>query len=254
MNPLKSGDEPLEQAVASFLRNALANRYALENIRRYRAFDGLPDENIIALHEFGLRHIYPAREERRFQDQAFDALLALLDNPLRLAPLTAAALKSLVRFGSHLPKAVDAGKQVIAAFEATRTLEQELLDQIRTQKPPSLKEEDILQCASAAFIAMGKKRYERYIENVVSLMELLTQRRLLNTGASVLGDIATAMEKRPAVYTEIERAGMHYAVDVMSEGMALFDALDLQAVEEALGAIPEVERDWFDRICRITAP
>ena len=253
MRPSKSGDNALEKAVASFLREALAARYALKNIRRYRAFDDLPDATVTALHDFGLRHIYPDWEGRCFQDQAFDALMALLDTPLRLAPLTAATLKSLVRFGSRLPGAVDAGKRVINAFEATRTLEEQLLAEVRALHPQSLEPGNMLHCVSAGFAAMGRNRYDLFIGNIVSLLNLLAQRSLLETGVSVMGDIAAAMEKRPALYGEIERAGMRYAVQVMSEGMALFDTLDPAAVEDALRAIPEMERDWFDSVVRLSA-
>ena len=250
MRPLKSGDNALEKAVASFLRDSLAARYALDNIRRYRAFDGLPDTTVTALHDFGLRHIYPDWEERCFQDEAFERLMALLDAPLRLAPLTAATLKSLVRFGRHLPRAVDAGKQVIQAFEATRSLERDLVDVIRAQEPCSVEEPELRTCAAAGFAELGTRRYEHFIENIVALLVLLSQRSLLETGASVMKDIATAMEKRPSLYDEAEREGMRYAVAVMSEGRALFDTLDPAAVENAIGAIPTVERDWFDSIVR----
>ncbi len=253
MKVLRSGDNTLERAVSVFLREALAERYSLENIRRYRAFDVLPDTTIIALHDFGLRYIYPEWEERCFQDQVFERLTALLENPLRLSPLTAVALASLFRFGRDLPQAVDAGKQVIGAFEAARMLEKQVLTQIRLQNPPSLKPDDLRTYAAKGLAAVGKEQFDVFVANVVSLMQLLSQRNLLRTGASVMRDLGVAMEKHPALYDEMERAGIHYAMDVMSEGLALFDTLDMHAVEEAIKAIPEVERNWFDTIVRQAA-
>lgn len=246
MKPSKSGDDALHRAVSAFLREQLDARYAPENIRSYRNFNALPDETVRALREFCLRHIYPEWKGRRFQDRAFEKLMALLDNPLRLAPLTAVAMKSLFRFGRDLPRAVDAGKQVIRAFEAMRELESRLVEQVREQGDGVVTPDTVLR----AMVAMGREEFETFIGNTVSLLELLTRRSLLTTGVSVLSDIAGAMEKRPQLYDEMEREGMRYAASVMAEGMALFDALDPAAVEKALRTVPQVERDWFERITR----
>jgi hypothetical protein len=248
MNPLKSGNNLLEKALVAFLRDSLKQRYGLDNIRQYEGFNAIPDASVEALQNFGLRYIYPEWEMRQFQDQAFEKLLALLTNPLRLSSLTAVALKSLFRFGSDLPKAIDAGKQVIRTFEATRTLENLLLSRIMEQDLPSLKNEHVTSAVAAALKMIGKAEFEDFVTNMVSLMELLAQRSLLTTGASVLGDIAAAMEKHPKTYDEMERAGTKYAVEVMTEGMALFDALENRAITEAIQTIPEVEHGWFDRM------
>lgn len=250
MTPFQFSDEPLEKALIGWLRNALASRYSLENIRRYSGFDAMSDASIAALRAFGLDHIYPEWETRCFQDEAFEKMMALLANPLRLSPLTAVALKSLFRFGRNLPKAIDAGKQVITAFEATRTLEEQLLEHIRIVKIRSEVQKDIDHAASLGMAAIGKPRFESFVESLVSLMELLNQRALLTTGISVLQDIAAAMEKRPESYDEIELAGAHYAVKVMTEGIALFDTLDPESVSDAIQAIPDVEHDWFDAVVK----
>jgi|GEM_PF-733936 len=251
MSPLKSGDNALERAVAAFLREELDLRYELENVRRYRAFDGLPDGKIYALRDFCLRHVYPEWETRRFQDQAFEKLLALLDAPIRLAPLTAVALKSLFRFGRDLPRAVDAGKQVMTAFEAMRGLEGDLVQRVRGQEGAADAGHIVTpETMKQAMTSMGRRAFDGFVQNTTALMELLAQRSLLATGTSVLGDIARAMEKRSDLYDQIEREGMRYAASVMEEGMALFDTLDPADVAEAIRGIPEVEGDWFDRITR----
>ncbi len=236
----------IEKGVVNFLREALAQRYALENIRNYRGFAGLPNESVEALRAFGLNHIYPEWEERCFQLAAFARIMALLENPMRLKPLTAVALKSLWRFGRQLPKAIDAGKQVIEAFTATRSLEDRVIEQVNvladTEKAVS--EDQLLQGVNA----ISWEDFEAFINNIQSLMRLLSQRALLETGASVLGDIAVSMEKRRDCYDEIERKGVRYAIEVMDEGMALFNTLDISAVEAAIEAVPLVERDWFSNL------
>lgn len=250
MKHLKSGDEPLARAVAAFIRDSLANRYALENIRRFSAFDALPDKTLNALHAFLLFRLFPVWEERRLQDRYFEKLTSLLDNPRRLAPLTAVALKSLFRFGRDLPRAVEAGKRLIAAFEATRGLEYQLTELIRSQNLLSLETDAVTEAATKAMAIMERRQFTDYVTDMVALMELLTQRSLLETGASVLGDIANAMGKYPEIYDNEERDGARYALRIMAEGMNLFDSLPPPAVEKALRAIPEVEIDWFDSVTR----
>lgn len=236
----------IEQCVIAFLRDALAQRYTLSNIRRYEGFNGLSDDEVEALRAFGLRYIYPDWEGHRFQQVAFDKLTALLDHPGRLKPLTAVALKSMWRLGRQLPRAIDAGKQVIEAFAATRALEGRVIDHVkrlqRDGEPPS--EELIIK----GLCCVTEEEFEAYVETMVTLFRLLAHRSLLAGGASVLADIAAAMEKRPRSFDDDECAGVRYAVEVMNEGIALFDSLDEAAVEAAVGAAPLVERDWFHRI------
>lgn len=238
--------ETLEKTVAAFLRNSLAERYALENIRTYSGFDNLSEEQITALRTFGLRYIYPEWDNRCFQREVFHALMALLSTPMRLKPLVAAALKSLWRFGAQLPRAIDAGKKLISAVEATQELEQRLVTLLREILPDTKKPKPNEICEAISRIP--REEYEVFIGNMVALMQLLAERALLDTGHNMLQNVSTAMDKRPDRYTDIEREGMHYALQVMEEGLALFAELDDAVVEEAIAAIPQVELDWYDSI------
>lgn len=248
MTPSISSDDVIERAVVDYLRKSLADRYSLQTIRRYRGFSGLSDEHIQSIREFGLRYIYPEWETRCFQNKVFEKLMALLASPLRLSPLTATALKSFLRFGRDLPKAVEAGKKVINAFETTRSLEYRIVQEIKDRnliKKNSLCREISITVALAA---IGREEFETFVGNLVALMNLLAQRRLLETGAAVLHAIAVAMDKRPDLYDETERKGVHYAVEIMNHGLAIFDRLDERAVKEAIQAIPQVEHEWFERV------
>jgi hypothetical protein len=238
--------ESLEKTVAAFLRDALAQRYSVENMRRYRAFDGLSDKQITQLRTFGLQYIYPEWEARCFQQRAFDALTELLGSPMRLKPLVAVAMKSLWRFGRQLPRAIEAGKEVLSAFEATQHLENTLIASLRDVNADrsALSKEDVVQ----GLAAVPPETFETFVRDMTALMQLLSERTLLDTGYSVLKDIGAAMDKRPEHYKDIERKGMHYALQVMDEGMALFDDLDDAVIEAAITAIPQVESDWYQRV------
>lgn len=238
--------ESLEKNVAAFLRDALAQRYSVENMRRYAAFDGLSDKQINQLRAFGLQYIYPEWEARCFQRRAFDALIELLGSPMRLKPLVAVAMKSLWRFGRQLPRAIEAGREVLRAFEAMQHLENTLIASMHNDDTgdgaPS--DESIRQ----GLATIPSETFEAFVNDMATLMQLLSDRALLDTGYSVLKDIGAAMNKRTEHYKDIEREGMNYALQVMDEGMALFDDLDDAAIEAAITAIPQVERDWYQRI------
>ena len=238
-----SEQENIEKAVTAFLRNALSERYAADNLRNYAGFDGLADAQLKRLRTFGLRYIYPEWEDRCFQQRAFDALTRLLENPMRLKPLVAVALKSMFRFGRHLPRAIEAGKQVIRAFEATRTLEATIINALAADS------EEVTEAVIAQKLkAVTRETFESFITDMVALMTLLAERSLLDTGYQMLKDISIAMEKRRDCYEEIEYSGMRYALQIMEEGMVLFNDLDDNVVKQAIAAIPQVEQDWFDRI------
>ena len=236
--------DALEKVVSVFLRNALAQRYSLDNIRRYSGFDALSDTQIAALRNFGLCHIYPEWDERCFQQEAFLALRTLLDTPMRLKPLVAVALKSMYRFGHNLPRAIDAGKEVVHAFEAMHDLESRLIASLQEifQAKENLDCAEIIQ----GIRAIPREAFEKFIDDMVTLMGLLAEHSLLDTAYGVLQDIGAAMEKRQDYYRDIERDGVRYALQVMKEGLSLFDALDEAVIEEAIAEIPKVERDWYD--------
>lgn len=238
--------ETLEKAISTFLRDSLAERYTLENVRSYAGFEGLSDDQVVALRTFGLRYVYPKWKDRCFQREVFDALMALLGNPMQLKPLVATALKSLWRFGAQLPRAIEAGKELIRTVEATQALEQRLQEILLKTIPDNKKPtpDDIRQAISR----IPREEYETFIENMVALMQLLAERALLDTGLNMLQNISKAMDKREDRYTDVEREGMHYALQVMKEGLALFAELDDEVVERAIAAIPQVELDWYDSI------
>lgn len=238
--------ENTEKAVAAFLRNALAQRYAADNLCRYAGFNGLSDTQLKNLRAFGLHYIYPEWPDRCFQQQAFDALTGLLGNPMRLKPLVAVALKSMFRFGRHLPRAIAAGKQVIQAFEATRSLEATIINTLTANAADTAKpsEEAIIE----SFKSVSRETFESFVADMASLMALLAERKLLDTGYQMLKDIGAAMERRQECYDEIERMGMGYALQIMEEGLALFSNLDDDVVSQAIAAIPQVERDWYQSL------
>ena len=236
--------DTLEKAVSAFFRDALAQRYALDNIRNYAGFDALPDAQITALRDFGLRHIYPEWEARCFQQEAFGALRALLDNPMRLKPLVAVALKSMYRFGRKLPRAIEAGKEVIHAFDAMHNLEARVVAALRETAPAK-------ETLGPAEVILGmrtipREAFEGFVADMVALMRLLADHSLLNTAYSVLQDVGAALDKRQDRYNTIEREGMRYVLQLMEEGLSLFDALEETVIEKAVAEIPNVERDWYD--------
>jgi len=239
-------DDTLGKIVSAFFHDALAQRYGLDNIRKYAGFDALSDAQITALRVFGLHHIYPAWEERCFQQEAFNALRALLDNPMRLKPLVAVTLKSMYRFGHKLPRAIEAGKEVVHAFEAMHDLEARVIAALRKTSPAKedLERAEIIQ----GIRTIPREAFEKFIDEMVALMRLLAEHSLLDTAYGVLQDIGAAMERRQEYYSDIERDGVRYALQVMKEGLSLFDALEETAIEKAISEIPKVERDWYDSV------
>ncbi|MCK5860927.1 MAG: hypothetical protein KAH38_00490 [Candidatus Hydrogenedentes bacterium] len=236
--------DPFEKIVAAFLRDTFSQRYDLENIRKYARFDALSDAQIIALRDFGLRYIYPEWEERCFQHTAFTALTTLLNTPIRLKPLVTAALKSMWRLGRKLPRAIEAGKKVIHAFEAIQHLETHVIAELREKFPTTdvLEEKEIIQ----GIAAIPREEFEDFINDRTALMQLLAERSLLTAGCKLLENIGDTMEKRSDYYSRTERDGLRYAVQVVQGCMTLFEEFDDMAVQKAIAAIPQVERDWYD--------
>ncbi|MFA7693546.1 MAG: hypothetical protein GX117_09870 [Candidatus Hydrogenedentes bacterium] len=242
----KSFDDPLTLVVNDFIRESLKFRYSLENLRSFHSLDSVPNHTLLAVHHFLIHRLFPEWEERCRQDAYFEQLQQLLNNAMRLAPLTAVALKSLFRFGRNLPKAVNIGKLFIKTFEATRSLEKAMTEAL-VKRRETHNSESMDASVTQAMLDVGRERFLLYVDDIVALMELLNERSLLQTSLSVLTDIVGAMEIRRDAYSTTEIEGGNYAIRTISEGIALFDTLSPEMVHSLLSTIPKVETAWFDR-------
>lgn len=251
METLSSGDKALERRILNLLRDGLSERYEISQLRKYPEFDGISEDSLEALRLFALRHIYPDWEGRDFQIRVFKKTRALLASPSRLLSLTKAAWKSFLRFGKQVPRAAQAGVQLLQTFEATRDLERQLF---RHAKELNLEERILKEGAAGlapALAALSPTEYKAYLQGLAALGELLARPELLAVGESVLREMAKAMEKRPDLYDSDEREGAAYAVKVLAEGRQLFHSLPADQIATGIAAIPKVEMDWLQEAARM---
>jgi hypothetical protein len=247
MTASPSGDNPVERRVVELLREGLARRYEKEQLRQYREFDGFSDASLKDLQTFGLRYIYPDWEERAFQIRIFTKTMALLKSPQRLLALSKVTLKFLLRYGAQVPRAAQAGLQVLQAFDGTRKLEEQLFRHVEALRLAERIIEEGEAGLAPALAALTKETFKEYLEGLRTLATHLAQPRLLEAGETVLREIARTMEKRPDLYDEEEVQGALYAVQVLGEGRTLFQSLPEDQIDKAVAVIPKVEMDWIEK-------
>jgi hypothetical protein len=239
--------DALRERVLTFYREELRGRYALSNMRRFRAFQHISDEQITVLRDYFLDHIYPPPSQRQALDDAFDRLNDMLFSPSKLRPLMGAAISSLWRMGTRLPAAVNAGKSAIEAYRDTRRLESRLVEEARAAKLSAADAKDRERMLHL-LMRVPEKDVMALIDDVLRLFEALTQVEMLKVAASFLETCEATMAKRPDLYTPEDLKGIALGRAILEGGLALFDNMSVKDLQDIVRGLREVELDWYGRI------
>jgi hypothetical protein len=244
---MNSREIQLENAVIEFYREEIRRRYLLDNVRRFQAFDPVPDELIALLRGFFMDSIYPPVELRRQYDDAFAHLSGILHSPRRLKPLIGTALASAWRLGPRLPAAISAGVTTVDSLMKTRQLEAQMLT---AAKAMDLSEAEMARrdVMIRIIAAVPEKAVLDLIDDALSYFQAMTNIRMLDAMLDIMERCHGVMTGHPAVYSEEECAGVALGVALVREGIERFRTIDKKLFPAILQGIEETEHDWYDRI------
>jgi len=236
-----------KDAIISFYRDELRDRYQVAHVRKFAQFDVISDQSIDCLREYFLDHVYPPPERRAQLDDAFDHLGRLLRSPRRLQPLVTTALTSLWRLGRKLPAAVSAGRSTFDAYVETRKLERYMLaeaEKVRLTEAGTRDRRKML----ALITNIPEKHVDRLIRDILNLFRALANVSLLRTSAEIMDHVYEIMGRRADLYTESEREGLALGIAVLRGGLELYEGMDAGVFTHIIDGIERVEFDWFDRV------
>jgi hypothetical protein len=236
-----------KEAVITFYRDELRDRYQVKNVKRFEPFQGIEDRHIDALREYFLENIYPPAEERIKLDLAFDHLGDVLRSPRRMQPLMTTALSSFWRFGLQLPTAVNAARHTFDAYRETRKLEGFMLanaEKINLSKADTRKRETMLTLISD----VPERDVVRLIDDILNLFRTLSNIKLLSTTVKMLDHFIDVMVKRPDLFNEADVAGISLGRQVVSGGLHLFERMTPEELPRVVDGIRLVEYDWYERV------
>ena len=234
----------VNDAVRAFLREELHNRYANENIRRFRQLKGMDPETLEAFRDFALRRLYPEGEVRAEIDASFSELHEILLTPGKLASLGSVLLASAWSLGRRLPKAISACQQVIHTYFCASAVEDVLRDAILEEGWPwklGLDRHDMQK----VFAELPEQPFQDLIEALVHLLELSVNRETMKTGLDLLEKISNAMASDSGTWTDTDRRGLALARETLAEAVELSSRINDRDIPRFLRGIEAVERHWL---------
>lgn len=240
-------DTALRHAIIEFYREEMRKRYLLRNIRRFDAFDGVPNEQIHALRDYFMEHIYPPCEDRDRLDDAISRMGDVIKSPRRLRPLVGATLSSVFKLGTSLPTALSAGNSTLDAYLEARKLESFMLE---AAKRSGVTEADARDYESMIGILaeVPEKEVMRLIKGIMKLFRALSNTKMLQTAVDFLGRCAEIMTERPELYHESEVEGIRLGRAMVQGGLDLFLDMPPDQFPGIIRGIEEIELDWYNTV------
>jgi hypothetical protein len=237
----------LKHAVLTFYRDELCSRYQLDNVRRFKEFETISDEQITALRDFFMGQIYPVPAERERLDLAFDRLSQMLRSPKRMQPLMKAALTSLWRMGHRLPAAIGAGRATIDAYVKTRVLEGAMMDEGKRIK---LKQADygVRSKMVRLIVAVPDQQVLQLIEDILALFNALSNTEMLKVAVEFMKECLAVLEKRTDLYDDDDREGVRLGLELLEQGLGLFLQVKKEQFPLIIEGIHQLELDWYQRV------
>ena len=234
------------EAVLAFYRDELRARYAPEHAQQFDEMRAIPAEDLEALRDYFLDHVYPPPSEREHLDAAFDRLADMFRSPRRLQPLLSTAWSSLWKLGRQIPAAVSAGRNTLDAYWQTRRIEEVL---VSNAEEIGLTEEDTHDRGQMLRLvaAVPERDVKRLIEDVLGLFKTFANRKLLDSTVEIMEASLAAMEKRRDIYSEDEVAGLTLGLGIVSGGRTLYEQVGGEVFPHLVEGVRQVENDWYQQ-------
>ncbi len=248
-------DNQLESAIVGFYREEIRRRYQLEQLRKVREFDTIPDAMLEALSDFFLERLYPTMEVRAQMDAAFDDLSHLLRSPGRLRPLMGAALASMLRLSFHLPAIISTGIATVDAIKETRKFEAGLMAVADTIRPELEEVVGRRKCSPKyrrtmlrLIAGVPESTVRGLIDDVIRLFGALSDVKMLSGMLHLMERCLHVMESRGDVYTDKDRESLALGLEVLRGGHDLFLQLKPRDFPKILKGIERVETTWYESV------
>ena len=235
----------LQQAIIVAYRETVAERYSIDYLRQNTHYDEVSDEDINAMREFFLEHVYPDPANRENLESALHALGGILKSPRKLWLLLGA--NPFGKLGGMLPSAMRAGLRTFDAFVKIRRLERRLDEEARKQKVGLDQVTD-----RSTFLKLVRKMPPREIvkfrRDGIALLESLADSQLLVATIDIMDASMKIMDDHKDVFDEQEREGIATGYRLLTGAHALFETLRPEQVATIVKGIELIESGWFEDV------
>jgi len=245
-------DQKLRTALIEAYWKELQGRYETENVQRFEDLASVAPEKIEELRSFFLYYIYPPADRRSERDEAFNNLSTVLKSPRKLWPLMGQAFSSVFKLGRMITRALKAAYYTLDCYFESQSLERKMLAAAKERgaTPKEIHDRAFLH---EIVRAVPESKVMRFQKEVVQLFHSLADTELLKSTLEIMEDSLKIMESQTDLYSEPERMGLQYGLDLLRAGYELFLQLDETEVRLVLDGIDKIEKDWYARVKAKTA-
>jgi hypothetical protein len=216
-----------------------------ELIKRLNLDSRLTRNDIDNLCNYFIDYIYPNAEKREQIEKAFKTLSAFISKPLKIWRLLGNMAKAVFKFGRLFPVALSAGFKSLQSYIDAKGFEKNLLiavKEFKLQYPLSNK--DFERC----LVNLPRKDVEKFVEEVYSLLNYITNDKLVKITIEIMDNIIEKMNMYPHVYTVDEINGIKLGRAILQNGYDLFYDMDSEVKQLVLEFIKQNEFWFLDEI------
>lgn len=241
-------EKEIHNAIIQAYRDLIRDRYQYESLHAKHHLPPVFDaERIAGFRRYFLEYVYPDPAKRLELDEAFQSLDNYIKQPEKLLRLLTDSLTLVFKYGRYLPKILQAGLKALRSFRAGNHFEQTLIAQaIQLDKQPPFDRTDILTLLSK----IPMQEVDNFVENNEGLFAVLHDRKLVGKIKEIVNHLIEKMKKRPNIYSPVEIRGLEIGRDIITEGDALFDELDVTAQQQVFEYAVKIEREFLENLSR----
>lgn len=239
-----------ESALSSHMidkyRDSINLRYNYEHLsRQFDLSPQLTEEVVESLRNYFLVCLYPAADERKKVDDAFESLRSFIRYPAKTWALLGNMAAAIFRFGTQFPQAIKAGIVSLESYIDAKRFENDLLKAaLREEMTVPLTDEQFEMCISH----IPRREIEVFTGHVISLFRSMAKTALLKKTVSIMEDVLHKIEKNKLIYSRRDAEGIKLGIQILQQGYALFKDYPEALKTEIIGIIKANEEWYLDKI------
>lgn len=223
-------------------REIVAGRYNYADLKQRMPLPpDITPEVIADVQSYFLDCLYPAPEERRGLEMAFENLGKYVRQPQKIFGIFGNLATAVFKFGRHFFQALQAAFGAFDAFVGAQRFEKQMVLQAqRTGIKPPLTTEDFEDCMAA----LERRDFEVFIKDVVSLFRLMMNTELRRKTIGILDDVIATMHRKSHLFPPEDIAGITLGRALLIKGDETFSKYD-HPTRDSILKVVEANEKWY---------
>ena len=238
--------EQIHKEIILAYRQLMEERYQYDSLNKdYNLPPAFDAKRIELFQNYFLEYVYPAPEERKALEEAFENLGNYIKNPEKLLRILIDSGSLIFKYGRHLPKILKAGLKALKSFITANELESKLVEnaiELKIEAPFSPKD------IQTILAHLPKQDLMNFVANNETLFETLYDRKLVKNIIVIVETLITKMKKRPQIYSIAEINALAIGRDIIKHGNLLFNDLSKKEQRQILETVLKIEKDAIEEL------